>query len=61
MRGRAMVEAENSMAPAGPPALEATAECPHCHHAWTVAARWVAGPCPKCGKMVYRWMEPELD
>jgi len=41
--------------------MDAMAECAHCHHAWKVPARWVAGPCPQCGTMVYRWMDPELD
>ncbi len=49
------------MTPTGPPTWEAIAKCPECGHAWTVPARWVAGACPKCGAMVYRWVEPELD
>ena len=37
------------------------ADCPYCDHAWEVDARWIAGPCPKCERMVYRYTDPRHD
>lgn len=36
-------------------------DCPYCGHAWRADGRWTFGPCPKCGKMVYRYMDPQHD
>jgi predicted RNA-binding Zn-ribbon protein involved in translation (DUF1610 family) len=36
-------------------------DCPDCGHAWKADARWIAGPCEKCGNMVYRYADPRHD
>lgn len=43
------------------PLGEIIVDCPYCNHAWKVDGRWTASPCPKCGRMVYRYMDPRHD
>ena len=47
----------------GAPAVleEIIVDCPYCSHAWKTEPRWIAGACPSCGKMVYRYMDPQHD
>ena len=40
---------------------EIIVDCPYCNHAWKAEARWISGPCPNCGRMVYRYMDPKHD
>jgi len=40
---------------------ETIVDCPYCSHAWEADPRWISGPCPKCGRMVYRYMDPQHD
>jgi len=40
---------------------EVIVDCPYCNHAWKADSRWTYGPCPKCGQMVYRYMDPRHD
>ena len=40
---------------------EIIVDCPYCSHAWKAEARWIASPCPSCGQMVYRYMDPKHD
>jgi len=41
--------------------LDLIVDCPYCGHAWKAELRWIAGPCPNCGLMVYRYMDPKHD
>ncbi len=36
-------------------------DCPYCGHAWKADPKWVAGPCERCGMMVYRYTDPRHD
>jgi len=40
---------------------ETVVDCPFCGHAWVEDARWILGPCPKCGRTVYRYADPRHD
>ncbi|HKZ23579.1 MAG TPA: hypothetical protein VJ224_04170 [Thermoplasmata archaeon] len=40
---------------------EIIVDCPYCGHAWKDEPRWIAGPCPNCSLMVYRYMDPKHD
>lgn len=40
---------------------EIIVDCPYCNHAWKADLRWISGPCPNCGRMVYRYMDPQHD
>ena len=42
-------------------ASEIIVDCPYCGHAWKAEPRWISGPCPNCGLMVYRYMDPKHD
>ncbi len=46
---------------ATPRTTEVIVDCPYCGHAWKVEPRWISSPCPKCGRMVYRYMDPQHD
>ncbi len=46
-------------APAAPD--DVIVDCPYCGHAWKEGPRWIAGACPKCGRMVYRYADPQHD
>jgi len=36
-------------------------DCPYCGHAWLAEPKWIASPCERCGKMVYRYEDPRHD
>ena len=36
-------------------------DCPYCDHAWLADPKWIAGPCERCGRMVYRYADPRHD
>ncbi len=40
---------------------EIIVDCPYCGHAWKAELRWISSPCPNCGRMVYRYMDPQHD
>lgn len=40
---------------------EVIVDCPYCGHAWKAEPRWISSPCPSCGHMVYRYMDPRHD
>ncbi len=46
---------------AGLPFEDNIVDCPYCGHAWKAEMRWIHGPCPRCKKMVYRYMDPKHD
>ena len=51
------------MAPEAEPTVpsEVIVDCPYCNHAWKAEARWISSACPNCGRMVYRYMDPQHD
>ncbi|HEY5606635.1 MAG TPA: hypothetical protein VIL45_08985 [Thermoplasmata archaeon] len=50
------------MADVVPPTMdEVIVDCPYCNHAWKEEPRWISGPCPNCGMMIYRYMDPKHD
>ena len=56
----AVVHDEPSMPETGV-TQEIIVDCPYCNHAWRADPRWIASPCPNCGQMVYRYMDPKHD
>ena len=57
---RMRLHAAESMADAAAVA-EIIVDCPYCNHAWKADLRWISGPCPNCGLMVYRYTDPHHD
>jgi predicted RNA-binding Zn-ribbon protein involved in translation (DUF1610 family) len=55
-----VVHDEPSMPETGVPD-EIIVDCPYCNHAWKADPRWISSPCPNCGRMVYRYMDPKHD
>jgi|GEM_PF-6368938 len=42
-------------------AADLIVDCPYCGYAWKSELRWISSPCPNCGMMVYRYMDPQHD
>ena len=57
---RARLHARERMADVAP-VTEIIVDCPYCNHAWKADPRWISSPCPNCGLMVYRYMDPRHD